>query len=311
MLQHLHIFYVFLTLASGVVSLTLLALAYSQTKERSLECWLAFYTTFTLLVGANVVLFYMEANIQWASSYLFISFGYFESLILGYIVIFTLPVFLHELCGTTGAIRRNRLIGGLALTSSLVEHAAIFLFPQPSFSVFQNMFENTVMLGVLTYSSWLCFSSWKHLREVSRQNLSRQLGFLLIFFLPGLFNDTFLDDLSSIRFFPLLYCGLSIVFARHIMKYYLSHASRQTASEPNDRFFALYNISPREQEVVPLILQGSSNQQIADTLFISPNTVKTHVRNIYAKLGVKNRVEFLTFMRDMHTPSSDGSSKTS
>ena len=48
-------------------------------------------------------------------------------------------------------------------------------------------------------------------------------------------------------------------------------------------------LSLRELEVLELIASGSSNRQIADKLFISLHTVKTHVRRIHGKLGVERR----------------------
>ena len=50
-------------------------------------------------------------------------------------------------------------------------------------------------------------------------------------------------------------------------------------------------LSPRELEVLGLIAQGSSNQEIAERLFISLHTVKTHARRINGKLGVKRRTQ--------------------
>ena len=50
-------------------------------------------------------------------------------------------------------------------------------------------------------------------------------------------------------------------------------------------------LSPREIEVLRLIAAGKSNRDIADTLFISLNTVATHVRNILTKTGCSNRTE--------------------
>ncbi|GAA3919700.1 LuxR C-terminal-related transcriptional regulator [Litoribacillus peritrichatus] len=50
-------------------------------------------------------------------------------------------------------------------------------------------------------------------------------------------------------------------------------------------------LTNREQQVLELIAQGKSNQQIADQLFISVNTLKVHVRNLYGKIGVENRRE--------------------
>ena len=50
-------------------------------------------------------------------------------------------------------------------------------------------------------------------------------------------------------------------------------------------------LSTREQEVLELLAQGASNQEIADALVIAPNTVKRHVQVILEKLGVRNRTQ--------------------
>lgn len=49
-------------------------------------------------------------------------------------------------------------------------------------------------------------------------------------------------------------------------------------------------LSERQREVLELLAQGCSNEQIAERLFISPNTVKFHIRAIYARLDVHNRL---------------------
>lgn len=50
-------------------------------------------------------------------------------------------------------------------------------------------------------------------------------------------------------------------------------------------------ISKREYEVLELMAQGLSNQEIANQLFISLNTVKTHSSNLFSKLEVKRRTQ--------------------
>jgi DNA-binding NarL/FixJ family response regulator len=53
----------------------------------------------------------------------------------------------------------------------------------------------------------------------------------------------------------------------------------------------LAGLTPRELEVLRLLVEGRSNRQIADTLFISGKTASVHVTNILAKLGVHSRLE--------------------
>ena len=49
------------------------------------------------------------------------------------------------------------------------------------------------------------------------------------------------------------------------------------------------SLSGREREVLELVAQGLSNQEVAETLYVSINTVKTYIRNAYAKIGVTTR----------------------
>lgn len=55
-----------------------------------------------------------------------------------------------------------------------------------------------------------------------------------------------------------------------------------------------YGLTPREQEVLGLLLKGRSIPYIKETLYISTNTAKTHVRHIYQKMGIHERQELIT-----------------
>lgn len=57
----------------------------------------------------------------------------------------------------------------------------------------------------------------------------------------------------------------------------------------------LNSLTERETEVLKLIAQGYTNQEIAERLFISMTTVKTHVGNILEKIGAQNRVQAVIF----------------
>lgn len=59
-------------------------------------------------------------------------------------------------------------------------------------------------------------------------------------------------------------------------------------------------ISKREYEVLLLIADGCSNKEIADQLFVTESTIKTHVSNILVKLDAKRRTEALVRARELN-----------
>jgi ATP/maltotriose-dependent transcriptional regulator MalT len=60
-----------------------------------------------------------------------------------------------------------------------------------------------------------------------------------------------------------------------------------------------HRLTARERELLPLLASGMSNAKLAKTLFISNNTVKTHVRHLLAKLGATNRLEAVARARSL------------
>ena len=57
-------------------------------------------------------------------------------------------------------------------------------------------------------------------------------------------------------------------------------------------------LTEREREVLALLAQGATNRQIADELYLSSDTIKTHVRKVFTKLGVTNRTQAAITARD-------------
>lgn len=66
------------------------------------------------------------------------------------------------------------------------------------------------------------------------------------------------------------------------------HSRRESTA---DSFRAYIPLSSREGEILECISEGMTNKEIADRLFLSPETVKTHVSRMLKKIGARNRTE--------------------
>jgi DNA-binding CsgD family transcriptional regulator len=58
-------------------------------------------------------------------------------------------------------------------------------------------------------------------------------------------------------------------------------------------------LTEREQEIARLVAEGGTNREIAKVLFLSPKTVERHVSNVFKKVGVRNRTELASRLRDL------------
>lgn len=62
-----------------------------------------------------------------------------------------------------------------------------------------------------------------------------------------------------------------------------------------------FSLTEREKEMLRLLLQGKSNKEISALTYVSTETVKSHLQNIYKKLGVRSRLEAATlFLKEKH-----------
>lgn len=71
----------------------------------------------------------------------------------------------------------------------------------------------------------------------------------------------------------------------------------EASLDPRSRLIKEFSLTEREIEVMELVYSGLGNQEIGDTLFISVNTVKKHLNNIFSKLDLKSRSQLITFLR--------------
>lgn len=107
-----------------------------------------------------------------------------------------------------------------------------------------------------------------------------------------------LPALPTISLDQFLYLSLNFVSMSAAIRLFKSNEAGTPVmdSVPDERRRIL-NISAREAEIAVLIARGMANKQIAAELSISPATVRTHIYNLYQKVGAGSRVELLNKLR--------------
>lgn len=145
----------------------------------------------------------------------------------------------------------------------------------------------------------MMLTKWKKYRETIYFGLALASLFFLIKWLETKYILFSYDLHFYIMILAMLFTGLGIWISRRLSKpqketiivekEILIDSSRPF--EINSEELQRRKISKRELEVLELIASGKSNQEIADTLFVSVATVKTHTSNLLDKLDARRRTQ--------------------
>lgn len=154
----------------------------------------------------------------------------------------------------------------------------------------------------LLYAGIVALRRGRHDASPTVASLMARVGWLLVVFAP-----------VSTAFYVFLYrvppsfrppVSLDFLFALGWSVVLISAFVRHlNAPEPEledgvpPSFREAYGITNREADVVALVAQGLSNKEIADRLFVSLTTVRTHLYNVFKKTGAKSRVDLLRIAR--------------
>lgn len=120
---------------------------------------------------------------------------------------------------------------------------------------------------------------------------------LLIFFpLDMIFLTSYSFNLSYLCF-----SILSVSIYLFVSRKYIRNYEPDPDTLPVDTdFFTHTMLSEREQEIARLLVMGKTNKNIGELLFISVNTVKTHIRRIYSKLEISNRIQLIYLVKEFN-----------
>ncbi len=120
-----------------------------------------------------------------------------------------------------------------------------------------------------------------------------------------IFNYSLEIYIGAIAF---LFTGLGIWLALKLSKPKIKtvlvekevYISRNENFVLNESLVAKLGLSKRELEILDLMAEGNSNQEIANRIFVSLSTVKTHNQNLFEKLDVKRRIQAIEKARRLH-----------
>ncbi|UCH96518.1 MAG: helix-turn-helix transcriptional regulator [Candidatus Aminicenantes bacterium] len=143
----------------------------------------------------------------------------------------------------------------------------------------------------------------KEVKDKKMQRLIKNFGYLnlIVLTIYGILFFSIRSNVFYITVMPFLYFSRNLpplLYLAGFLKTYSKEYSPRLDDDANlIHFFSEFNVTKREQRIIRLICEGKSNKEIEDILFISLQTVKHHVYNIYQKLGIRNRVQLVNLVR--------------
>jgi len=268
---------------------------YGRLKPRWLISYLLYLGVYAFFTIFNAYEFFSQVYLPTTSS-VFNSLVFYFTLVIALILLLVVPRFIFSLLPSKPSLTRRIfpfVMEGLFLIMVVIAAVNRDLHLERIGSVLMNAYLGFVTLyGILRV---------RQVRE--RGHFGVVIPFLYlscIFYFIVVLQTIFLPLFTS----PVLYHHLSFFTAALICflwgvitLFYLivKNIRRQTAGSevPTDAFVSRFGITPREREIITLLLYGKSNREIGEELFISQRTVEAHVYKIYRKCTVKNKLELV------------------
>jgi DNA-binding CsgD family transcriptional regulator len=281
-LQGYLLIYIFVCFSVGIACLSVTVVSAKRKGDTLARTFLVFYLSVSLLVIGALLRAFIDIFPDPVAPSTRFAIEYLDSFIGRYGVMFSLPFFAHRVFAVVDA-RRDYLLAAIVAVAAVIQHVTEFWLAKV-WDDRGDLFEDVLFAGIVVYTLGLGFA---HLGDprVYRPLALRFLALSLIG-LPGTVYDIFLSDDTAFKFFPLWYCVGSVVITWTLIQ-------RRSSFRPGT-IAPQWGLSQREAEVAGLVLRGHSNKEIAEQLNISPNTVKTHLRAVFDKSGLRSRFELIS-----------------
>lgn len=304
-MQHMFIFFYLVTLLIGAGALAVSGFVYHRTRNSLLGRYMLYLSSMTLLVLSYMfALSYANLNLAGVSFNLLLLIVS-VSIISFALMMFSVAVFAHSLILEGTSTWRNVIAGVvsaltlvLMISSFNIDMAGKRISQSRGFPLYLAM---ALFYLMVVYSIGLKIAYWKRLDE-ERRAIARNITVLNLIFFPGVVYDLHLYMTHQVHIFtPLFYCVFAVLFTLYVAKRY-SIGLKLTAADITEdslgKALVAAGISSREKDIIRLMLDGLGNREIAERLFISLNTVKTHNRNIFRKMNVNSRFELVMKLKN-------------
>jgi DNA-binding CsgD family transcriptional regulator len=306
-MEDLQIAYYFAVIMIGFAALAISGFWAVKTQDTSLRNFCILYAAFTLMLILSVLMKYLTLNVESFSgrSWYLLS-GICQVINYG-VIVATVNYFLG--LNQTAARKRITILFWFTI---LIFIGFIFSPYSTRLDETQNIIQLKFGYQVLsvwyllsfTYAIVLGFTAMQQAWNTDKRNFI--LG-LLIFATFGYIESllTFSENLRTSTVSLTIENGLLfssipyMLYGFFVIRHFLSFAPPTPieVDQLSENFLSAHAITDREREIILKVIEGKSNATIASELFISLATVKTHLHNIYTKIGVESRFDLLARVR--------------
>ncbi len=293
------LFYI-LVLISGFFTLAITILGTIKSKIKIYWYLVAFYTSFSIMLLSTFLKNFLGFTIDLNNQTLLI-FAILDSFI-SILFMVSITLFFQNLFINKNKKQHKIIIVILYfVTFALYFYPGAYdLLPNGELQIGNVFLVSTALFNILfIYMILLALFGDKKDKPIRELVL---IWTLILFGFVGLI-ETVISFISQIRLREIaldisagefVFSSLPYFFSGGVLIYYFGSfllAKKDAGHIIENLVDTKFGLTPRELDLIPLLIRGLNNKEIAESLFISLATVKTHIHNIYGKTGVRSRYE--------------------
>jgi DNA-binding CsgD family transcriptional regulator len=300
-MKHFILLYWIISFSVGFTTLIGVLLVYFRRRLQALRFYLLIMACLSTMVVISGIKVYADINlIGLATGAVDVLDGL--SLAAEVPLVILCPLFILSFFNPA-PFRRAGIAGFSALASfNAALTMTVFLFFRGALAV-----TNGILIGSIILSSLFCILylvyNWKRLTDRNLRAYCIALMLMGGLCLTGLAFDLLFhlrEKLSNVS--GAFRVGVAVYLLMNLITLYfaLRRFSQMQADgrQKLDAFCSSFGLTAQERRIVPLIMDGLSNAEIGERLFISTGTVKRHVYNIFHKTRAKSRLDLLRLIRE-------------